>query len=278
MTGETAAVGDVDLAQIVTGSVLGFRIMGAAAGDRFGTSVGSAGDVNGDGISDVIVGAQYADPENLAAGSDAGIAYVIFGCNVTSPANMFEDIQLPTITMSANIGFRILGGAANDNMGISVNCAGDINDDGWDDIIIGAMMADPPEMGANSDAGITYVIFGRDIPGGADIFDDIVVSTFTSGSTIGFRLFGTFASYSGISVSGAGDVNDDNIDDIIVGAHYADASAQKVDSGISYVVYGRKSIAGSIVFDDIFLQFIAADSTIGFSILGSSISEQSGYS
>jgi len=84
---------------------------------------------------------------------------VIFGRSVAAQAaHPFDDIQLTTTALPANIGFRILGAAADDRSGCSVSAAGDVNDDGIDDIIIGANRANP--QSDKSDAGISYVIYG----------------------------------------------------------------------------------------------------------------------
>ena len=88
--------------------------MGAAATDRSGYSVGAAGDVNGDGVDDIIIGAPLADPPN---GADAGIAYVIFGRSLALQVSYpFSDIQLTNgvSALHSSVGFRILGAAIGD--------------------------------------------------------------------------------------------------------------------------------------------------------------------
>ena len=270
LTGSTAAFGDVDLQYIASGNTTVIRILGAAAGDRVGMSVSNAGDVNSDGLGDFIIGA-------CKANSQTGIAYVIFGRNVPSSANGMVDLLLSSSTMPVDIGFRILGAALKYYLGSSVSNAGDVNGDGVDDLIVGAYLADPPNF-PGSDSGIVYVIFGRDIPGGAAPFGDILAGSFTSETGIGFRLFGTVASTTGFSVSGAGDVNDDGIDDIVIGAPYAEPPDGQFDAGVSYVIYGRKSVAGAVVFGDIYLSSINASSDIGFCILGAFEDDHSGCS
>ena len=118
---------------------------GAAASDHSGFSVASAGDVNGDGRSDVIVGAPYADPSSR---SFAGSSYVIYGS--ASPSN----VDLGSL---GSAGFRIDGAAAGDYSGYSVASAGDVNGDGRSDVIVGAPYADPSSRSA---AGSSYVIYG----------------------------------------------------------------------------------------------------------------------
>eukprot|EP01032_Pedospumella_encystans_P039204 gene39204-biopygen15224 len=253
---------------------IGFRILGFAANDRSGNSVSYAGDVNGDGFDDVIIGAYNAN-------SAAGIAYVIFGRDVPSTANPFGDIYLPGNVMDTDVGFRILGAASNDNCGISVSAAGDINSDGVGDVIVGAKGADPA---SGSEAGISYVIFGRNLfAPGATAFGDIQLASggIALDADTGFRILGAAASdASGVSVSAAGDVNGDGVDDLLVGANEADLTA-KADAGIVYVIYGRDYTAsGFVAFGDIQLTagITALAAGVGFRILGAAAGDFLGFS
>jgi Ca2+-binding RTX toxin-like protein len=148
--GKTGGLSNMDLANLAPGD--GFRINGAAVGDELGYSVSSAGDFNGDGYGDLIVGAPYADPDGR---TDAGSAYVIFG-----KASGFGDIDLANL--SAADGFRIdgpsgvqgnLGFELPNHLGFSV-AAGDINADGYSDIVVGA-------PGYSLVEGAAYVIYGE---------------------------------------------------------------------------------------------------------------------
>ena len=253
--------------------------MGAAAGDGSGWSVSSAGDVNGDGVGDVIIGAYNVD---LPSKANAGVSYVLFGRNFSAQvSNPFADIQLTTgsTAMSPSIGFRILGAAAGDQCGISVSDAGDVNGDGVDDIIVGALEADPP---SGSRAGVSYVIFGRDIPGGATPFGDIQLTTGATPlpGSIGFRMLGAAVNdLSGYAVSAAGDVNNDGIGDIIVGARFADPPGG-TDAGISYIIFGRNIPGGDTPFGDIQLTSgtTALAAGIGVRILGAATGDNLGFS
>ena len=111
----------------------GFILNGIAAIDQSGFSVSDAGDVNGDGIDDLIIGAFGADPN----GSFSGQSYVVFGNSTGfSPT-------LNLSTLNGTNGFILNGIAEGDQSGNSVSSAGDINGDGIDDLIIGAIVCLP---------------------------------------------------------------------------------------------------------------------------------------
>ncbi len=111
----------------------GFKLTGVAAGDRSGSSVSAAGDVNGDGFDDLIIGAYRAAPN----GSYSGASYVVFGKAGGFTANL--DLS----SLDGSNGFKLTGVAADDRSGRSVSAAGDVNGDGFADLIIGAPSADP---------------------------------------------------------------------------------------------------------------------------------------
>ena len=115
--------------------------------------VTAAGDVNGDGFDDILVGAYGADPGSDQFSNRTGETYVVFGSG-----NGFAS-SLDLSTLDGSNGFRLDGIDAGDNSGISVSTAGDVNGDGYADILVGAYQADP---GGDSKAGETYVIFGGD--------------------------------------------------------------------------------------------------------------------
>ena len=154
----------------------GFIIQGDNSFDYAGTSVASAGDVNGDGFDELIVGAPFGDNGGYAAGE----AYVIFGRAGATRA----DIDLTTL--AASDGFIIQGDDAGDRAGYSVASAGDVNGDGFDDLIVGALLGD----NGGTDAGEAYVIYGSATIGlGGDITGNAGANTLT-GTIVGESLFG----------------------------------------------------------------------------------------
>jgi VCBS repeat-containing protein len=227
----------------------GFKIKGINAADQAGTSISPAGDINGDGIDDLVIGAPNADPK----GSDSGQAYVIFGRNSRFSAS------LELSSLNGNNGFTINGIEAGDRAGTSVSGVGDINGDGVDDLIVGAPGADPNRSGS----GQSYVIFGK-----TGTFSPSLNLSSLDGVN-GFKLNGIITGdNSGDSVSGAGDINQDGIDDLIIGATGADPNGN--NSGQSYVVYGTSSGFGSS-FD-----LFAVNGSNGFKINGIAANNQSG--
>ena len=211
----------------------GFVLKGIDSNDFSGTSVSNAGDVNGDGIDDLIIGADKADPDGKR---DAGESYVVFGRNTGFPATFALSSLFPAAGGDGTAGFVLKGIDSGDASGTSVSNAGDVNGDGIDDLIIGAYFADPNGIGQ---AGESSVVFGRNtgFPAALELS-----SLFPAGGgdgTAGFVLKGIVSNdLSGTSVSNAGDVNGDGIDDFIIGAHHAKPNGVN-DAGESYVVFGR---------------------------------------
>jgi hypothetical protein len=185
------------------------RWTGANAGNQLGTAVAAGGDLDGDGIGDLLVGAPYLD----AGGEGGGGAYLLLG-----PLDGSESL--------ADADARVLGDDANDFAGAALAFAGDVDGDGAEDLLVGAFGDDTSGI----DAGTAAVFYGR--PAGDRYL-----------STADARLTGeTTGDFAARSVAAVGDLDGDGFGDVAVSAHYRDGSA-----GAAYVmagpVYGLVSLA-----------------------------------
>ena len=139
----------IELSTLNSGGAGGYTIPGFEAQQGVGYSVSGAGDVNGDGVGDILLGARASD---TVAGVNAGRAFVVFGKASTS------SIDLGAIAGGLSYdGFVINGEAANDELGVSVCTAGDVNGDGLADVLASSRWA-PLSLSSVS---------GSDVDGGA---------------------------------------------------------------------------------------------------------------
>lgn len=149
--GSAAGIGTgatLDLAEF--GPADGLRIDGAGEGDLAGYQARAAGDINGDGFADFLVGAAAAD---VSAEVDAGETYLILG----SEALLGQGGILSLAGLNGTNGFRFQGEGANDQSGREPCGVGDVDGDGFQDFMTTAYLADP---GGIVDAGRAYLIFG----------------------------------------------------------------------------------------------------------------------
>ena len=184
--------------EVVQGSGLNsIANLNGSAGDSFGESVAGSGDVDGDGVDDWIIGA----PGNDENGSNAGKVLVYSG---SSQALLWSKT----------------GEAEGDRFGWSVACAGDVNEDGFDDVIAGA----PWNDAHGENAGRAYVLDGQN---GSVIFK-------INGRDAGDRL--------GVAVTGLGDLNDDGASDFAIGAPYCDEGGSNSGRVTIYSGHNKKTI------------------------------------
>jgi hypothetical protein len=204
-------------------------VIGAEAGDNLGFVVAS-GDVNGDGIDDILVGARFAS--SLTGGTqgdliNSGKAYVIFGSPDLSGV---VDIAL------GEQDFTVVGAKEADYLGYAM-AAGDVNGDGVDDIIVAAPGADGPDS-RSPDGGEAYVVFGS-----AELAGTIDVGQ----GQQDFTIFGAQADDFLANFAASGDINDDGIGDILLGTHMVDGpDGQRTDAGAAYVIFGSRKLKGTL--------------------------------
>ena len=172
-----------------SGSQLYF-LAGANAEDQFGYAVSGGGDLNRDGFDDILVGAPYADPNGLA---NAGSAYVYSG-------------------QDGSLMYQWDGEVLNSAFGTSVSLAGDLNSDGFDDVLIGSPNAD---LGTNIEPGAVYAYSGLD---GSLLY-----------RWIGNQDYGGF----GWSVAGGGHLNADSVADVIIGSPFVYLGSSFFDGTVS---------------------------------------------
>ncbi|MFO1171320.1 MAG: hypothetical protein U1E49_10165 [Hyphomicrobiaceae bacterium] len=286
LDGANGAVdGFVDLVNLT--AVTGLRIAGRAGGNWSGSSVSSAGDVNGDGFDDLLIGAHYAED---VGNTNEGETYVVFGgasLSVLDGADGAVDGFADLGNLAANTGFRISGRDEDDRSGFSVASAGDVNGDGFDDLLIGADQAEDSintEFGVNTNEGETYLVFGGTTlslldgaDGTADGHFDLVNLT----ATTGLRIVGKdVRDGSGWSVASGRDVNGDGFDDLLIGAKFAEDGANN-DEGETYVVFGGANLStldGANGVVDGFADLAYLEANTGFRISGRDADDHLGSS
>lgn len=200
----------------------GFLISGANPGDQ-ASKARAAGDVNGDGFDDILIGASGADNNGR---SSSGSAYVVFGKASSEP------IELRSFNESTQgeAGFRIDGAAGRDLLGAAVDGVGDVNGDGLDDVAVASPFA----------AGV-YVVFGKTDSMPIDLLTfDLAVA-----QGRGFRIDTAHALSYGISVAGTGDVNGDGAPDVAVGIVPKDTA-----TGSAFLVFGKADSVSVDVRDE----------------------------
>jgi hypothetical protein len=215
---------------------------------QLGFSVAGAGDINGDGYDDVIIGARYS------GAGDEGSAYVVFGSAAGLPAHL--DLN----ALNGSNGFKLHNAPFNYSIGYSVSAGGDFNGDGLADLLVSANRAGS----IDSNSGKAYLVFGH--TGSFNAALDLQALTGSQGFEIVGE--GKFTNL-GSSVASAGDVNGDGYDDLIIGAQ--GESNHGAYSGAAYVVFGHAGAGVAFTPAD-------ADGVHGFKLEGAAAANLAGYS
>ncbi|MEO0926320.1 MAG: hypothetical protein AAFY63_10680, partial [Cyanobacteria bacterium J06643_13] len=223
----------------------GFLVSGLDAAHNLGSAI-SAGDLNGDGIDDLVLGAPNAGLQVSSYGysysENNGEAYVIFG----QRSGFEADFVLSSL--NGNNGFTIMGIDAEDLLGTAVTSAGDINGDGIDDLAVSAVgggrkISNDNGFSYSDRRGEVYVLFGD-----RNGFESRI-NLFNLNGSNGFIIDGKDANDSlGGTLSNAGDLNGDGIDDLVIGTANAGdvldspfADGDSDQRGEVYVLYGSRN-------------------------------------
>tara|TARA_R110002096_G_scaffold416576_3_gene619589 strand:- start:32597 stop:34816 length:2220 start_codon:yes stop_codon:yes gene_type:complete len=228
----------------------GFSVIGTGFAGVSGWPVSNAGDINGDGLNDIVIASYGANNGSIDA---AGNVYVIYGSNIAFPAE-FDPNDL-----TGNNGFTIVGGGIADHIGADVAFAGDLNGDGIDDLVIGALHTGSPVKQQ-------YIVFGSDSG-----FDSVFNLDNLNGNN-GVTLEGSnFGSSSTIAVSAVGDFNGDGYDDTLIGSYLSDVGLYD-SAGESYLIFGHGGSWDSVIgLDDL-------NENEGVVFMGGSANSQTGVS
>ena len=209
------------------------RLLGESEADNAGTALAGVGDVDGDGLDDILIGARY----QAAGGPYAGAAYLVYG----------RELQEGSTLGLGSVGVKFVGERYHDNTGAAVSAAGDIDGDGLADLLIGSYRNDTQA----EDAGAVYVFRG------ASLGEDSVVDVTDADIVL---LGESQDDNAGFSLAAAGDVDGDGLGDLLVGARYSATGG--LYAGAAYVVLGTQlATSGSVSLADASCKLVGEESS-----------------
>jgi len=255
----------VELAELnAVGSLDGITFTGSSAFENLGAGISGIGDINADGFADIAIGSPASDPN----GNDSGAVYVLFGRQGTFPETLLPG------DFDGTLGLVINGVDANFFSGREVAAAGDINGDGIDDLALSAPLA---FTGTFSGAGETYVIFGRDDAGFPATIELSDLNGTGPNATPGITIRGAAAiDQSGFSIDAGGDINNDGVDDLLIGVANADIETGGSNRGQVIILYGQDDGSLPAIVELMDLNGVGANAAAGVRINGFNDNERIG--